>query len=375
MAEYNDSLVHTRWMIAILLLAFLLRIAYLDAESLWGDEAMSAVVGNTDLPSAIENRSTGGGAAGFLYFLALHFWLGVGQSEFAVRLLSVIFGVLGVAGMFPLAALVGGKRLGVISAFAVAISPFRIWYSQEARTYSLLLLLTVLGVYFFFRLLREDKLSNWLAYGILTLAALYTHYITPFILLAEMTYLTLMRKRYRAILGKWLLCMIVLGALLTPWLILSFSRGGLAQAPISWIPASRPEDLFWTIYNLGLGSTSDSTHPFNILTALLITAILACVSFRLVRGKMLGEQRDRLWFVVALAGTAADVHLSDIARLATTPEAIGLRRPVCHLPSPRFSHLALPWDNTNLSQEESTWGARRNTCPDRCQHLRAFPLS
>lgn len=297
MAESSGWPSHYRWMIPILLMAFLLRIAYLDAQSLWWDEAMSVAVGNMDLPSAIENRTAGGGAAGFLYFLAIHFWLRLGQGEFVVRLLSVIFGVLAVAGMFPLATLIGAKRLGVTSAFALAISPFHIWYSQEARMYSLLLLLTVLSVYFFIRLLREDRLSNWMAYGIFTLAAMYTHYITPFVIIAQLTYLTLMRRRYRTLLGKWLLCMLALGALLTPWLILSFSRGGLAQAPISWIPAPRPADLFWTIYDLGLGSTSDSTHPLHILAALSFTAILAYVSFRLLRGRIMAEQRDRLWFV------------------------------------------------------------------------------
>jgi len=281
-------------MLPILLLAFLLRIACLDAQSLWWDEAMSVVVGSMDLPSALENRSSGGGATGFLYFLVLHFWLGLGQSEFVVRALSVIFGVLAVAAMLPLANLVGARRLGVVSAFALAISPFHIWYSQEVRMYSLAVLLIVLSHYFFVRLLHEDKVNHWLGYGVFTLSAMYTPYTVLFIILAQMTYLTLMRRRYRALLIKWLLCMAILGLLYAPWLVLIFLQGGLTQIAISWIPAPGPEDLFWTIYDFGLGSTSNPTHPFNILAALVLAAILGYVLFLLLRRKIVTEERNKL---------------------------------------------------------------------------------
>ncbi len=289
---------HYSWMLFILLLAFVLRIAYLDAQSLWWDEALSVVVGSMDLPSLVENRLSIRNHAP-LYFMLLHFWLGLGlgHSEFVVRTLSVIFGVLAVAAMFPLSNLIGSKRMGVIGAFALAISPFNIWYSQEVRMYSLAVFLVVMSHYFLLRLLHEDKMRNWLGYGASTLAAMYTHYVALFIILAQMTYLTLMRRRYRALPGRWLLCMVILGLLYTPWLIPIFLRGGLAGAPISWIPAARPEDLFWTIYDFGLGSTASTTHPFNVLAALLLVAILAYVSFLLVRRKLVTQQGNKLWFV------------------------------------------------------------------------------
>ncbi len=288
---------HYRWMLPILLLAFLLRIAYLDAQSLWWDEAMSVVVGSMDLRSALENRSSGGGGAGFLYFLVLHFWLRLGQSDFMVRALSVLFGVLAVAAMFPLAYAVGGRRLGVISAFALAISPFHIWYSQEVRMYSLAVFLIVLSNYFFLRLLDEDEVKYWLGYGACTLAAIYTPYIALFIILAQMTYLTLMRRRHRALLSKWLLCMVVLGLLYSPWLILVFLQGAFGESAISWIPAAQPQDLFWTIYDFALGSTSNPAHPVNVLAALVSVAVLAYVLFLLVRREIAADERNKLWFV------------------------------------------------------------------------------
>lgn len=287
---------HYRWMLPILTLAFLLRIAFLDAQSLWWDEAFSTTVSSMDLHSLLVTVLADR-VHPPLYYLVLRFWLILGQSEFVVRALSAFVGVLAVASMFPMADVIGEKRLGVISAFALAVSPLHIWYSQEARMYSLIVFLVLLGNYFFARLLRGRNLVNWLGYSISMLLAMHTHYLTLFIILAHMTYLTIMRQRYRAMLRKWLLCMLIVGLLCAPWFIAIFLRGGFYQASISWIRSVAPDDLFWTAYDFGLGSTSDNGNPFNILAALLMTAILVYVSVRLLVGKIALQQRNMLCFV------------------------------------------------------------------------------
>lgn len=292
----NDRLGRSRLMLPILLLAFLLRIAYLDAQSLWWDEAFSVTVSSMDLPSLL-TAALGDRVHPPLYYLVLRLWLTLGRSEFVVRALSAFIGVLAVASMFPMADLVGGKRLGVISAFALAISPLHIWYSQEARMYSLIVFLTLLTNYFFVRLLRRDKPADWLRYGISILLAMLTHYLTLFVILAQMTYLTVMRTRHRSLLGKWLLCMLIVGLLCAPWFVAIFLTGGFYQAGISWIRPAVPQDLFWTVYDFGLGSSSDPGNLFNILAALMLTAILAYVSVRLLMGKVPLQQRNTLWFV------------------------------------------------------------------------------
>ena len=63
-----------RWLLPILLLAFLLRIAYLDAQSLWWDEAFSVTVSSMDLHSLLI-ATLGDRVHPPLYYLVLHFWL------------------------------------------------------------------------------------------------------------------------------------------------------------------------------------------------------------------------------------------------------------------------------------------------------------
>ena len=296
MAESTGRTSHRRWMIPILLLAFVLRIAYLDGQSLWWDEAFSVTVGSMDLRSlmttALDDR-----VHPPLYYLILHFWLPLARSEFVVRAPSAFLGVLGVASIFPMAALVGGKRLGLISAFALAISPLHIWYSQETRMYSLIVFLTLLANYFFGRLLRRDQPINRLGYSIFILLAMHTHYLTLFVILAQGTYLILLRPRNRVLLRKWLLCMLFVGALCAPWLVAIFLTGGFYEANISWIRPAVPQDLFWTIYNFGLGFSANPGNLVNLLAALSIAAILVYVSVRLFRGKIPVRQRSMLRFV------------------------------------------------------------------------------
>jgi uncharacterized membrane protein len=281
-------------MLSILLLAFLLRIFHLDAQSLWWDEAVSVVWGSMDLPSMVENLIDDR-VHPPLYYLLLHFWLAVGRSEFTLRTLSAFIGVLTVSVMFPLSRLVGGKRLGVLGSLLLALSPFHIWYSQEVRMYSLAALLVMLSIYFLARILDGDKLRNWVAYGGFTSLALYTHYLNAFLILAHMTYLVLSTKRDRNILRKWILCMVSVSLLYAPWLLTILIAGGFSQAAISWISPAQPVDLFWTLYNFLLGSTSDIEHPLNLMASFLAIMILAFVTYRIFRGRQNSRQGDRLW--------------------------------------------------------------------------------
>ena len=269
-------------MLPILLLAFLLRMWGLDTQSLWWDEAIAFVRSAVDLPSLMHNF-VNHRVLTPLYFLLLHFWLNIGRSEFLMRSLSAFLGVLTVGAMFPVARLAGGRRLGVVASFLLAISPLHIWYSQETRMYALATFLVLMSTYFLIQLLRRDSLGNWLGYGAFSLLALYNHTLSGFVLLAHMTFLTLVRARHRVLVGKWLLCAAVVGVLFAPWPLALFPGGGFRQAPIGWIPPAEPADLFWTAYNFAVGSPSDIDHPLNLAAALVVVVVLGWASIRLFR--------------------------------------------------------------------------------------------
>src|SRR5215204_3975358 len=150
-------------LLAILLVALLLRVFQLDAESLWLDEATSVYIGNHGFVQilgemSIQNRHPP------LYLLLLHYWMQLfGDSEFSVRLPSVFFGVFSVGMLYKVGTLLFDKWIGLISAFIMTISAYQIYYSQEARAYTMTVLLALISFYFFLKLF-EDK-HYWILAG------------------------------------------------------------------------------------------------------------------------------------------------------------------------------------------------------------------
>ncbi|MCI0474886.1 MAG: glycosyltransferase family 39 protein, partial [Anaerolineales bacterium] len=119
------------WLLVALFVAFALRVVFLDAQSLWNDEGTSVALSSLSLEAIINGAARDIHPP--LYYLLLHFWMPfAGQTEFAVRFLSVIAGVLIVAVTYRVARAFFDDEVAVIAAFLTAFSPFQIYYSQEA---------------------------------------------------------------------------------------------------------------------------------------------------------------------------------------------------------------------------------------------------
>lgn len=168
----------------IILLALILRLARLTFQPLWWDEGWSLYFTTTDVRTMLELTAVDIHPP--FYYLLLHLWIKLfGASVFSVRLLSAAIGTATV----PLLYAAGRRLLGVkgalLAAFLLAISPFHIYYSQEARMYGLVTLLGLATFYFALRWEPGDwGTGNWIGYVLTAVAALYTQYYVAFLLLA-----------------------------------------------------------------------------------------------------------------------------------------------------------------------------------------------
>ncbi|MCX7841255.1 MAG: glycosyltransferase family 39 protein, partial [Anaerolineae bacterium] len=134
-----------------LLLAFALRVAFLDAPSLWNDEGTSVALASRSIEAIVSGAARDIHPP--LYYLLLHFWMPfVGNTEYAVRFLSVIAGVLVVALVFRIAYSVFDGRVAMVAAFLTALSPFQVYYSQETRMYIWVTLWSAVSFWAFVRL-------------------------------------------------------------------------------------------------------------------------------------------------------------------------------------------------------------------------------
>jgi 4-amino-4-deoxy-L-arabinose transferase-like glycosyltransferase len=165
----------------LIILAFALRVYQLNAKSIWFDESHSLNRASLDLLSIVSGKQIWGERVVQdtthvpFYFLLLHFLIKLaGDSDFTLRFLSVLFGVLTV----PLIYFMGKKfchaHIGLWAALLAASSPFYLWYSQEARMYTLLVFVGLLSVYCLLRAIGEGKAGWYAIYAVTATAMLYT---------------------------------------------------------------------------------------------------------------------------------------------------------------------------------------------------------
>ncbi len=198
------------WLVLLagLVTAFGLRVYALGGQSLWNDEGTSVALSALNLQAIVDGAAKDIHVP--LYYFLLHFWMPVaGRSEFAVRFLSVVAGTLVVAAAFRLARILYGVRVAQLALFLVALAPFQVYYSQEARMYIWVTLWSALSFLAMVRVLEmgswkldvgktstihhstanlQSPTSNfrlWLAYVACTIAALYSHYYGATIVIAE----------------------------------------------------------------------------------------------------------------------------------------------------------------------------------------------
>ncbi len=184
-AKETGHLKSLGWVVLLLILSLgiALRLHKIEADSVWLDEALTFFVSTLNLPEMLQALHTAQSVPP-LHFIFMHFSLQLGQSEFFLRFPSVIFGVLCIPVVYRLGKAFFGKREGLIGAFLLSISWFHVWYSQEARMYTLFLLLAMLSTLFLWEALRK-KSKAWFFYLLFTLLAFYTHYFSAFLLLAQ----------------------------------------------------------------------------------------------------------------------------------------------------------------------------------------------
>jgi uncharacterized membrane protein len=169
--------------VAATLVAAFLRLFHLGHQSLWIDEVMTWYNGGIGTPfsfsSVLENLH------GPLYGLIVRVWCIVaGDSEWALRLPSALAGVLVVPGMAWLAAAWLGRDAVIPAAWLAAGSPFLVWYSQEARSYSQLVLCVVLASAALLALARRPRARAALAYAAAAAAGLLSSF--SFLLVAPL---------------------------------------------------------------------------------------------------------------------------------------------------------------------------------------------
>jgi len=257
----NDTLrqaLRQRWLLlALVLLAYGLRVIGLDRQSLWRDEvdAIYFAVRNLEETLAMFTASAQNGP---LYFLLLRpwFWL-AGTGEFALRYLSVFLGTASVPLLWQVAQQLapdqfqsGQSRatfpdsprirecrrqfhLGsdIVAAALLAISPYMVWYGQEGKMYAAVTFLALLASWCWLRGVLRGGWGYWLGYWLTVTAAIYIHLLMVLLLPVHLLWFLIAWPASRQ---RWRGYALALAGLTLPY---------LPMALWHWEMLTRPEKL------------------------------------------------------------------------------------------------------------------------------------
>lgn len=279
-----------------MLLAALLRLPSLGTQSFWYDEAVT--VHRVLHPSlgatlSIVPRSESNPP---LYYLLAWVWTrAFGTSEVGIRSLSALAGIATVPVVWATARRLVGTPAAWLAAGIVAVNPFLVWYSQEARPYALVTLLAAASLYWWVRVPEEPSKRALGWWAVFSLLAICTHYFAGFLVGAEAVGLLLLRRDRRVMTA-----------------VAAVGAGVLALAPLAlhqaasdhtnWIAAmSLPSRLLATPEKFALGETATRVRPL-LGAAALILAVLTVRLAVTTRSELRRSARVPLLLAAACLG-------------------------------------------------------------------------
>lgn len=218
----------------VVLVGGALRFFNIGGQSLWFDEVTTLGLLKPSLWHTLSGVR-GIEAEPPLYYILAWVWTRVfGDGTEAVRSFSALVGTAAIPCVWAAGREAASSRVGLAAAALVAVNPMLIWYSQEARAYSLLVLLAAASLWLFFRCLTNPSVGRLSAWAACCALALLTYYFAAFIIVAEASALLwLLRSQRRTVLAG-LVPVALVGIALIPLI-----EAQDASARTAWI-AARP---------------------------------------------------------------------------------------------------------------------------------------
>lgn len=171
-----------------------LRLFHLGAKSLWQDEPATVAIARMYWPHFVRVWWYGEASFQSVYFLLMRGWMHLGNSEVWIRLPAAIFGIAAVPLIYLVARKLVGAGPAVASAALLAFSPTHVSYSQEARTYTMTILLVLLSSWFFVQAVEQDREKDWVLWTIFSVLAVYGHYFASLVMVAQACSLLFCKK-------------------------------------------------------------------------------------------------------------------------------------------------------------------------------------
>jgi mannosyltransferase len=231
----------------LIFLACLVRLNGFTFQSLWRDEVDAICFAQAPLLKELPQTAlsftptcppnipellaafTQPGFNGPLYFLILRgAILLFGYSEFALRFLSLTCGVISVALIITLGTRLFNRAVGLVAGTLLAFSAYQVWYSQDAKMYTLITMLALASIYFLRRAVEEGRLRFWIGAVLCTSIAMGSHILAALLIPVQVVlFLVWWPFSRRHIIAG----IIALGCVTVPYLPVGLSRVQMVFQP------------------------------------------------------------------------------------------------------------------------------------------------
>ena len=291
------------WILAALFAALAIRLINPGEAALWFDETLTLQRIRLAWDEAVLHELFSGGDANQLplYFVLVKAWSTIaGTSPLALRLPSVLFSLATVILTAGVARTLVGPQAARWTAWLAAVSPYLLHHAQEARMYPLMSTLAAASIFLLARYLKGDAPKLGVAFVLVNLALLATHYYTMFIVSAVLLVpLLLLRRPFKG----WLPAVGISGAgviglMLMAILVAGHQSGETYDTGFIAFPG-----VVWSMisgYTLMPGS--EELHALGIRAALpyLPVALITVIPLGILAVKgLMALDRDALLLILA----------------------------------------------------------------------------
>jgi len=310
------------WLVLVLVaLGAFLRFYRLGAQSLWIDEVLT--IQAAELGGDLGPREFFANIQGPLHALIIHFAAMASPSARALRSVSAVLGTALIPVSYALGRTLVDRVTGLVAAVLVAVSPFAIWYSQEIRNYSLLMLFSGVATVVVWRVVTEPKRS-WAPYVLAAAVCVYSNLSAAFLVAAHALFAARRSLRERAFMRRSLLAFVVVTLLAAPmlWGVSMWTEYAEVTERAAFAPEAEASELrrgdttfsamavpytaFSMAYGFSLGPSLRELHELDPMEAVLrhrglvVPAGLALAFAFLLGLRRLAERRPRLVFVLLI---------------------------------------------------------------------------
>ncbi|AUS99417.1 hypothetical protein CLI64_02845 [Nostoc sp. CENA543] len=263
--------------IGAIAIGLILRFCYLELKPLWMDEVITAIfslgknyhdlpldvlVNLQDIPkiftfqpgvscSEIAQNLTNQSTHPPLFFCGMYRWLGwigISSDDWVMKLRSLpaLFGVGAILAIYAVNYLAFSPLSGIVAALFMAVSPFAVYLSQEARHYTLpmfIITLSLLGLMQIQQDIHQERVRFrvWFFWTLINIIGFYTHYFFILDFIAEIFTLSLLiyRSKYqnirfkRKIILYFGLSIITIIICFLPWLLVTWNHAQRSET--SWL--------------------------------------------------------------------------------------------------------------------------------------------